>query len=143
MGRKDDGDRARSGSGSAPKRSKLGAASRAAKLARIAVYSPCADCSCNGWKAPPHHSSPSSDGANPTHEPAALCRGCSHTLGKVAYHRKLVSSDYLAIHTSNVPNFGHLFALFAFADRKKSAVQKTSYAKDVAYSAHTHKLTAF
>ncbi len=29
--------------------------------------------------------------------------------------------------TSNVPNFGHLFALFAFVDRNKSVVQRTFF----------------
>ncbi len=43
--------------------------------------------------------------------------------------------------TSNVPNFGHLFTLFASADRKNSTVQITLYGKDATYSStHSHKL---
>ncbi len=43
-----------------------------------------------------------------------------------------------------MPNFGHLFNLSASADRNKGAVQRTSYAKDVAYcSTHSHKIIAF
>ncbi len=42
-------------------------------------------------------------------------------------------SDYF----SNVPNFGHLFTLFASADRKKSAVQRTLHGEDATYSS-TH-----
>ncbi len=37
-----------------------------------------------------------------------------------------------------MPNFGHLFTLFASAYRNKSAIQRTSYAKDPAYVVHIH-----
>ncbi len=41
----------------------------------------------------------------------------------------------------NVPNFGHLFTLFASADRKKDAVQRTLCGKDAVYSGtYSHKL---
>ncbi len=45
---------------------------------------------------------------------------------------------------SNVPNIGHLFSLFASADRKKTAAQTTSHGKDATYGGtYSHKLTGF
>ncbi len=43
--------------------------------------------------------------------------------------------------TSNVPNFAHLFTLFASADRNKSAVQRTLCGKDAAYPSTLHTQT--
>ncbi len=42
------------------------------------------------------------------------------------------------VHTSNVPNFGHLFILFASADRKKSAVRELHMEKTQHTVVHTH-----
>ncbi|XP_043236674.1 histone acetyltransferase KAT2A-like [Amphibalanus amphitrite] len=58
---------------------------RARKLEKLAIYSGCkptdgSECSCNGFKSASGQA-PAKDGVEPTLQPSAACRSCSHTLG--------------------------------------------------------------